>query len=352
MKLEMIPSVPLLVKRINTYYRHHNQLIRYSGMNLGFYSASPKLDKLYKFAKAIPLNILRAIMNSNAQQLIELGNPSILTLIGDSTSCLARKDDPDAPYLENQRQTLTRTHKYQTLCDGNGIPLYQIRRPGQEHDAVGGLELKDALRNAVSLARTHGKEVPFIILDAGYFSEQIIRFIKEELKSTPIIDINPSNSAKLQAIKQSIEAIKLKWRELDKVGSGDMPTIQRIETEIFAEFSHLKLLLTKASKEGTEFEKLVAKIILKVGPEEYLQIYRNRAVIEGLFGLIKSCYYLLGRPDRVLPIKGAEEVEIHGLLTIIAMQFLALFNYKLLKKETNLLRAMYYIKLSELKIYY
>jgi len=352
MKLEMIPSVPLLNKRINTYYEYKNRLIRHVGINLGFYSSSPKLDKLYKFYQNIDRTVLKNIIVSNADKLIEAGNSNILYLIGDSTTCLARKDDPDAPYIENQRQTLTRTHKYQTLTDGNGIPLYIIRRPGQEHDANGWLELKDTLKNVVLQARSLGKEVPFILLDAGYFSEVIIKFIRDELKCTPIIDINPGNSVKLNKIKEHIEKIKQYWREIDKINSEDMPNIQRIETEVLNEFGRLKEILTAVSSDGTEFEKLVAKLILKVGSEEYLQIYRNRSVIEGLFGLIKSCYYLLGRPNRVLPIKGENEVEIHGLLTIIAMQFLALFNYKLLKEETNLLRSMYYIKLSELKLYY
>ncbi|MHA1266101.1 MAG: transposase [Candidatus Helarchaeota archaeon] len=352
MKLEMISSVPQLFKRLNALIHFRKYLIRSTGVALGFYFNVPKLDKLYKQKNMLKISYLYDIVKSNAELLIKEGISDILFLIGDSTSCKARKDDPDAPEVEDKRQTLSRTHKYQAIVDGNGIPLLLYRRPDVEHDTKGFNNLKEALLELKNMTEKYGRKIEFIILDAGYFSEDAIDFIVEALECTPIIDINSFNSEKLKQIKEGIEEIKQYYRDRNKLDPKNKREIQQLEQAIQDAYKNINALLMNVQRDGTDFEQKIARLLLKISVKKYISIYRNRPIVEGLFGMAKSCYYLLGRPDRQLPIKGSKNVEIHGMLTVIAMQYLALFNYKLLGKEKNLLRSLHYIKLSELTLYY
>ncbi|MHA1299542.1 MAG: hypothetical protein ACTSO9_08925, partial [Candidatus Helarchaeota archaeon] len=94
------------------------------------------------------------------------------------------------------------------------------------------------------------------------------------------------------------------------------------------------------------------KIFREIGFKEFLMQYRPRSIVEGLFGMMKSCYALLGRVDRRLPLKGKEQAHKHGLFILLAMQYLAYFNYKILNREKHLLRSLYYIKLKEIDVIY
>ncbi|MHA1298498.1 MAG: hypothetical protein ACTSO9_03545 [Candidatus Helarchaeota archaeon] len=51
------------------------------------------------------------------------------------------------------------------------------------------------------------------------------------------------------------------------------------------------------------------KIFREIRFKEFITQYRSRTIVEGLFGMIKACYALLGCVDRRLPLKGKEQAH-------------------------------------------
>lgn len=81
-------------------------------------------------------------------------------------------------------------------------------------------------------------------------------------------------------------------------------------------------------------------------------IYRRRAVIEGLIGHLKDHYYLAGKTNSKLQIKGAEKVGVHCLLIFIAVQINAMTRYRLLKHNIHVIQDVFGVKLSEFVLHY
>ncbi|MHA1799989.1 MAG: transposase, partial [Candidatus Helarchaeota archaeon] len=351
MKLGQVPSIGALFSRINEVSSnklgHHLQV----GMNLGFYYNVPKIDKLYKYNSLLTPSFLKNIVKKMASILIQNGIVNIGMLVGDSTLCLARRDDPDIIAILGTEKGLTRCHKYQVITDSCGIPLFLVRRPGEEHDSKGFKSLEHGLLELKEMAIKHDKDIDLVILDAGYSGTEIFEFIELKLKAFPVIDINPGNSQYLKTLKEQLEALKGFKRTHKKNPLTSEKARNKQEKVFFEMLDKAEDLVAEILINGSPFEKKVAKYISLLSVKGYLEHYQRRPVIEGLFGLEKSTYYLLGRTDRQLPIKGAEAVERHGLFTILALQFTGLYNYQLLSRNDHLLRSLSIVKVKELPIY-
>ncbi|MBD3228234.1 MAG: hypothetical protein GF329_08590, partial [Candidatus Lokiarchaeota archaeon] len=82
MKLDMIPSVPQLNYKLNKRIRFRSNWIRATGTALGLYHSSPKMDKLYRFKRALKENKLHKIIEKNAEFLMMEGISDPIILIG------------------------------------------------------------------------------------------------------------------------------------------------------------------------------------------------------------------------------------------------------------------------------
>jgi hypothetical protein len=299
--------------------------------------------------KGKPLNEWMLIL---ANQLLKEGVLHPDTLLIDSTQCRAQKADPDLASRKKKKQGPERCHKLQAVCDGNGIPLYAVRRAGEENDKKGFNQLKAPLLTIKEMAAQLGKKIKILLQDAGYCDQEIFKFIKEDLGATAIINLNPGRSKLLKKLKKHIDDYRELRNHLEHLAPEEKLDKERLEIEILEQIKLIKTLIEecKASKSG--FTRFFGNLLDEIGIEHYYQTYKNRSVIEGVFGLSKSCYSLLGRADRVLPVKGKEEVEVHSILTLLAMQFLALINYRIYNLQESLLSSFYVLKLKNLKVYY
>jgi len=352
MKLRMIPSIPFLEMVLNEKFIIKNELIPVVGQSLGFYTRIPSLDKLYRAHRCIKPEMLEKILDTNTDFLIKEGiaNPEIL--ICDSTVCLTRKDDPDGTKYHARDAETTRVMKFQAIVDPNCIPFGLIPRKGNEHDHSGFESLKTKLITLKKKAESHGSRIIAVILDAGYFSLDIVEFIERDLKAIPVIDINSMNSKILKQIKERLEYFKQVLREILQIKPQFTTFIKLCYYRFWDELDAAEHELNQIQgiRPGLVFNCL--KIFREIGFENFIMLYRLRPIIEGLFGMMKSCYALLGRVDRRLPVKGKSQAHKHGLFIINAMQYLAYFNYLILNNKSHLLRTLYYIKVKELRIIY
>jgi hypothetical protein len=201
------------------------------------------------------------------------------------------------------------------------------------------------------MATRLGKQLKVVLLDAGYCDQETFTFITEDLKGTSIINLNPGRSHLLKKLKQNIDAYREIRNRLEHLAPEEEPERNTLEIEMGAKIKKIQELIVDCKHSQSEFTQFFGNLLEEIGIEQYYHQYKNRSVIEGLFGMVKSCYSLLGRADSVLPVKGKEEVEIHSFLTLLAIQFLALINYRIYHAQESLLSSYYVLKLRNLKIY-
>ena len=352
MKLRMISSIPYLEMIISESYLIKGELIPVICNTLGFYTRIPSVEMLYKFHKTYNSDHLEKIMENNAELLIKEGiiNPEIL--IGDSTTFRTRKDDPDGVKYHERDAETTRVMKFQAIVDPNCIPLTLIPRKGNENDVEGFNALKQKLIWIKEMADRFGVEMKFVLLDAGYSSSEILEFIEQELKAIPIVDINSRNSNALKILKSRLEYFKQYYREILELGTKFPKLAELCYYRFLDDIKEAEIELEKIEGITPGIVPRYLKIFREIGIEDFITLYRLRTIIEGLFGMIKGCYALLGRQDRRLPLKGESQAHKHGLFILLAMQYLAYLNYKILNRKTHLLRSLYYIKLKEIEVIY
>lgn len=352
MKLRMIPSIPYLEMIINESYLIKSELVPVVGNALGFYTKIPSVDMLYRFHRTYNSEYLEKIMENNAGLLMKEGiiNPEIL--IGDSSTFRTRKDDPDGVKFHERDAETTRVMKFQAIVDPNCIPLTLIPRKGNENDAEGFNALKQKLIWIKEMADRLGVEIKFVLLDAGYSSSEILEFIEQELKATPIVDINSRNSNALKLLKSRLEYFKQYYREILELGTKFPKLAELCYYRFLDDIREAEIELEKIEGITPGIVSRYLKIFREIGIEDFIILYRLRTIIEGLFGMMKGCYALLGRQDRRLPLKGESQAHKHGLFILLAMQYLAYLNYKILNRKTHLLRSLYYIKLKEIEVIY
>ena len=86
--------------------------------------------------------------------------------------------------------------------------------------------------------------------------------------------------------------------------------------------------------------------------ENFLEIYARRNVIEGLIGVGKSAYLDLSNKKNKILVIGQEKVSIKVLLILIGLQFRALTNYRVLRRQNLVMKDLYWVNLSEIVINY
>lgn len=351
-KMKQVTSVQLLEWEINRVIKTDIGYIKLFGVELGYYNNVPHLTTLYSAKMQLTRKPLNEWMLVLANQLMKEGIVHPDTLLIDSTQCRAQKDDPDLASKRKKKQGPERCHKLQAVCDGNGIPLYAVRRAGEENDKKGFKELKAPLLQIKEMAANLGKKIKVLLQDAGYCDQEIFNFIAKDLGAIAIINLNPGRSKLLKKLKKDIDGYRELRNQLEHLAPEEKAEKKKLELEISDKIKRIKNLIVECKTSKSKFTKFFGNLLDEIGIKRYYQNYKTRSVIEGLFGMVKSCYSLLGRADRILPVKGKEEVEIHSILTLLAMQFLALINYRLYHLQESLLSSFYVLKLKNLKVYY
>ncbi len=284
-KLAMFSRTLGLVKELNCPWElptGESDFIKARG--LGFYTYQPGKDKVYDFMNQLSEGFLENIMMYFTETLVRTGVADPRQLMIDSTTLYARKDDPDVNPAKTKRGDPSRCYKVQILCDLEQSPLVVLRRPGEEHDAAGFESCQPKLLWLKGLAEKYGVRLEFFLGDAGYFGQDIMDFIQKSLGAHFILDINPRQSKRFARIKllftdhrdlsaQMVQPTKLSEAERQHIIQQQYHVIQSLTRK-----------LEECEANGTDFEQYTALVILKTGVENYLLIYRRRAVIEGLIG--------------------------------------------------------------------
>ncbi|TFG04673.1 MAG: IS4/IS5 family transposase [Promethearchaeota archaeon] len=352
-KLALFSRTLGLVKELNRPWELPTGELDFTvARGLGFYTYHPGKDKIYAFMDHLSEAFLETVMLTFTEILIQTGIVDPRQLMIDSTALYARQDDPDITPEKSKRGDLGRCHKVQILCDLEQTPLLVLRRPGEENDALGFEKCQPKLLQIYALIKQYGLRVDYFLGDAGYFGQEIIDFIQRQLRADFVLDINPRHSPRFAQVKQLFEdyrklsanlAQKTKFSETDR---------QRMIRELYQLVKSLKHVLEECELHGTDFEFRVARAILNMGVENYLLIYRIRAVIEGLIGHLKDYYYLAGKTNSKLQIKGGEHVGVHCLLIFLAVQINAMVRYRLLKHNIRVNQNLFGVKLSEFLLHY
>ncbi|HUX98784.1 MAG TPA: transposase [Candidatus Deferrimicrobium sp.] len=319
---------------------------------LGFYTYRPGKDKIYGFMNALSEDFLEEIMMHFTETLIRTGIADPRQLMIDSTSLYARKDDPDVKQLKTKRGDPSQCYKVQILCDLEQTPLVVLRRPGEENDAEGFENCRPKLLQIKTMVDKYGLQLEYFLGDAGYFGQSIIDFIQRQLGAKFVLDINPRQSSRFTRVKQLFADYRKLAADLRQKKKFSEAEHQRMIYQQYEIVKSLKCELDECEMHGTAFEHLVARAILNIGVENYLLIYRRRAVIEGLIGHLKDYYYLAGKTNSKLQIKGGEQVSVHCLLIFLAVQINAMIRYRLLKHNIRVNQNLFGVKLSEFFLHY
>jgi len=319
---------------------------------LGFYTYHPGKDKIYEFINNLSEEFLESVMMKFTETLIQTGVADPRQLMIDSTDLYARQDDPDVTEALTKRGSPGRCHKVQILCDLEQTPLLVLRHRGEENDALGFEKCQPKLLQIHEMIEKRGLRVDFFLGDAAYFGQEIIDFIQRQLKADFVLDINPRNSSRLIRLKELFEEYRNLSAKLGQKAKLSEAERQDMIHALYQVVKRLKEALKDCEHQGTDFEFRVARAILNMGVENYLLIYRRRAVIEGLIGHLKDYYYLAGNTNSKLQIKGSEHVGVHCLLVFIAVQTNAMTRYRLLKHNIRVNQNLFGVKLSEFLLHY
>lgn len=321
------------------------------GYSLGFYFGVPSVKTLYRFINRLEPTQLYQIMKENTEELIRIGCADIGMLLVDSTEIFGRKDDPDLPAKNRKRATHKMTYRIQVICDPNQIPLIAITRLGTEIDVTGFMPVFDGLLYIKSVADQQGKQIEYVLVDAGYFDQPNLERIRTELGAQPIFNINPRRDPDLKELRSLFGTYGKKYYEnlhdASLSRTEQIKVLQEAKQQIFDPIEQKCWEFVQA---GTELKKIVGREILSVGVENFLDIYVRRNVIEGLIGVGKSAYLDLSNKKNKLRVMGQERVSIKVLLILIGLQFRALTNYRILRRENLVMKDLYWVKLSEILV--
>jgi len=323
------------------------------GYSLGFYFEIPSKKTLYRFVKSLTQDWVYQLMLENTAELIRIGCADISMLLVDSSEIFGRKDDSDLPAINRARATHKMTYRIQLICDPNQIPLIAVARLGTEIDQVGFLSVKEGLLHIKKIAAQHQRKIEFVIYDAGYFNLENLKLVQEVLGAKPIFNINPRRDKHLKALKGLLEKYRKKYYEKLHDASlsiaDQTQLLQEVKTLIFERIDEMCWGFVQMESEQ---HKLIGQYILSVGAENFLELYARRNVIEGLIGVDKSKYLdLTGKKNKIL-ILGQENVAVRVLLILVGLQFKALTNYRILKRQNGVMKDLYWMNCSELVLNY
>jgi len=323
------------------------------GYSLGFYFGVPSVKTLYRFVNRLEPALLYQIMKENTEELIRIGCADIGMVLVDSTEIFGRKDDSDLPAKNRKRATHKMTYRIQVICDPNQIPLIAVTRLGTEIDVTGFMTVFDGLLYIKTVAAQQGREIEYVLVDAGYFDQLNLERIRTELGAQPIFNINPRRDPELKELRKLFETYGKKYYEdlhdTSRSRAEQVKVLQDAKQQIFDPIEQKCWEFVQA---GTELKKIVGQEILSVGVENFLDMYVRRNVIEGLIGVGKSAYLDLSNKKSKLRVTGKERVAIKVLLILIGLQFRALTNYRILRRENLVMKDLYWVKLSEILVRY
>lgn len=117
--------------------------------------------------------------------------------------------------------------KIHLLCDALGLPLKFILTPGQASD----------FNEAIPLLS--GEEAKHVIADKGYDSNQIVEYVKEEMKAEVVI---PG------------KCNRIIYREYDSIIYKERNVIERL----FNKLKHFRRIATRYDKAKIHFQSFVA----------------------------------------------------------------------------------------------
>lgn len=346
-------GIPGLVKMLNERVYKTQEGYVDIGYSLGFYFGMPSMKKFYRFTERLSSDFMYKIMLENAKELIKIGCADIRMLLIDSTEIFGRRDDMDLPAINRDKSTHKMTYRIQLICDPNQIPLIAVTRLGNEIDQSGFISIIDGLLYIKKSAEQYGKEIEFVLDDAGYFNPENLELVRNLIGAKPIFNINPRRSRDLKVIRNLFEKYKKKYYE--KLHDASLPIADQIEVLREAKltiFDRIEEKCWELVQTNSKINKFVAYYILSVGIENFMDIYARRNVIEGFIGLEKSRFLDLTNNKNKILVLGKEKVSVRVLLTLIGIQFKALTNYRILKKQNGVIKDLFWVSLYDILVNY
>lgn len=323
------------------------------GYALGFYFGIPSREALYKFVTALQEEFIAKIMLENTEELIRIGCADVGMLLVDSTELFGRRDDLDLPAVNRQRATHKMTYRIQIICDPNQIPLLAITRLGNEIDLTGFKSVFEGLLYIKKVADRTGKRIEYILIDAGYADHENLTLIKEGIGATPIFNVNPRTNNDLKLLRKLFKKYGRDYYKKLHDAALSIPEQEQVLIQAKkAIFDPIERICWDLLQTKSELNKFIAREILSVGVENFLEIYARRNVIEGLIGVGKSAYLDLSNKKNKILVIGQEKVSIKVLLILIGLQFRALTNYRVLRRQNLVMKDLYWVNLSEIVINY
>jgi len=321
------------------------------GQNLGFVGNLPEKTKIYDFFYKLNDNILKQTKEIMARFLIRMNIYTPLILVVDSTSAKGQEDDPAFSKDVKPNSNRKKTHKIHAVCDGNGVPLLNCRTQGEMNDLKGFNKYKNSLLRLKKIADEEGRKVIGVAIDAGFSFKEALQWIDEKLKVPPIPWPRNPREGEMRYLIHWLENLRLRFRFLKKSGANISPDGLLKDEAYVGIIEKIETICEYLCKNGSEYAQFIGTLLLEIGIHEWFTIYRRRGTIEGMIGIIKAYYNLLKRTrSQSLPVTGAENIEKHSSLVIIAMQINAFFRYLMLRKETGILKPSLVFKISELEL--
>ena len=321
------------------------------GQNLGFMDTIPEKSKLYDFFKNLENSVIDKTIETHARILIKRNTAEPLILTADSTSAKGQNDDPGFSDDVQEKSNRKKTHKIHAVCDGIGIPLLIHRTQGEMNDMIGFNLYKSELLKLKTIADEEHRKVIGLALDAGFASTENITWIKQNLKIEPVVWPRNQHGGELEMLLHWLENLRKRFRRLKKLKRNTSPDALLKDKVYCNIIKAIEWICTELQASEYDYAKFIANYLLKIGIHKWFTMYRRRSTIEGTFGIMKSSYHLLKRtPSQSLPVTGAENVEKHTALVIIAMQINALYRYLMLQKDSGILKPTLAFTLKELEV--
>ena len=328
-----------------------NGHFRRFGQNLGFIDSIPEKSKLYDFFKNLKNSVLDKTIETHARILIRRNTAEPLILTADSSSAKGQNDDPGFSDDVQENSNRKKTHKIHAVCDGIGIPLLIHRTQGEMNDMIGFNLYKPELLRLKEIADEENRKVIALALDAGFASTENITWIKQNLKVEPIVWPRNPRGGELKMLLHWLENLRKRFRRLKKLKRNTSPDALLKDKVYCNIIKAIEWICTELQASEYDYAKFIANYLLEIGIHKWFTLYRRRSTIEGTFGIMKSSYHLLKRtPSQSLPVTGAENVEKHAALVIIAMQINALYRYLMLQKDSGILKPTLAFTLKELEV--
>jgi len=317
-----------------------SEAVQWLSVKLGFFEGPPGKTRLNQFFRQLDVRILHAIQRDLLHSMVEMGLVDTIVVSLDSTCIAAQKNDPD-----KKEGVSTRGHfdgfKLHLGVSNGGQPIFMDVTTGEKADGDYAEPFCRALRRL--RRRFPWLKVEFADLDGGYDWLKNIKAVEGLLGgAVPVIDINPGRSKLLKKLKdKGNELAKLSKKALEDGG------LDGKDREAYESLHEAVAGITRQiEEEGTPSELAKAFNGMVYASITWFLVYHRRAVVEGVFGIMRKLLGLTGQGQKQPHFKGLDTVRKHCLLIIIAMNLRAIGNHFFTGRKAHLLESPHNWKLA------